>query len=207
MKKNRLLLLLSFLFFTITDARAHEEYDMDETNFYARILSGVNFLQSTTSNGNKATYQAGYLVSGALGYSWCYGLSVEVEYQFRRNPIRKVYFVNGEVSRKGHVQASSYMANLLWNLPLCNWGCLFSNAQPFIGAGLGYDCQRMHSANSRIIFNQTWKQVSWQVMTGFAIPIFRNTEMTFEYKFHRGNKHFYNQSVGVGLTYKFNFLR
>ncbi len=61
-------------------------------------------------------------------------------------------------SKHGHFQTSSYMANLLWDLPLSSWGCAFWNIQPFIGAGIGYDFQQMHSSNSRIIFNQKWNQ-------------------------------------------------
>jgi outer membrane autotransporter protein len=99
------------------------------------------------------------------------------------------------------------MANLLWDLPLSSWGCAFWNIQPFIGAGIGYDFQQMHSSNSRIIFNQKWHHFSWQVMAGLAYPLFCNTEITLEYKFHQGGCHFNNHSVGVGLVYKFDFLR
>ena len=99
------------------------------------------------------------------------------------------------------------MANLLWDLPLCSWGCSFWKIQPFIGAGIGYDYQKMHSSNSRIVFNQKWTRFSWQVMAGFAYPIFRNAEITLEYKFHEGGSHFYNHSVGIGLVYKFGCIR
>ena len=40
------------------------------SNFYAKILGGANFLQNTTIEGNKATYQTGYIVAGSLGYCW-----------------------------------------------------------------------------------------------------------------------------------------
>ncbi len=36
-------------------------------------------------------------------------------------------------------------------------------------------------------------------------PIFCNTEISLEYKFHEGGSHFYNHSVGVGPAYKFDF--
>jgi outer membrane autotransporter protein len=93
------------------------------------------------------------------------------------------------------------MANLLWDLPLTYWECACCNIQPFLGAGVGYDQQRMRSSNSRIIFNQKWNQFAWQVMAGVAYPIFCNTEVSLEYKFHRSSSHFYSQSVDVGLTY------
>ncbi len=211
MKKNILLLLMPLLFFMAADAQAllalADEHDkdsccVDETNFYAKILSGANFLQNTTINGNKASYKTGYIASGSLGYRWRpSGLRLEAEYAFRRNAIKEIHFVGQGISKNGHCQASSYMANL------SSWGCAFWNIQAFIGAGIGYDFQQMHSSNSRIVFNQKWNQFSWQVMAGLAYPIFRNTELTLEYKFHQGGSHFYNHSIGVGLVYKFGFLK
>ncbi len=57
-----------------------------------RFLSGANFLQNTTIDGNKSTYQTGYIIAGSLGYCWCYGLRLEAEYAFRRNAIKKIDF-------------------------------------------------------------------------------------------------------------------
>jgi opacity protein-like surface antigen len=208
MEKKIPLLFMSLLFFMAADAQAQEKCAenscyVDGTNFYAKIFGGVNFLQNTTIEGNKSSYQTGYIIDGSLGYCWRrYGLHLEGEYAFRRNAIRKTHFFTEGSSTHGHFQTSSYMANLLWDL----LGCAFWKIQPFIGAGAGYDFQRMHASNSRIVFNQKWHRFSWQAIAGFAYPIFRNTEITLEYKFHQGG-HFYNHSVGVGLVYKFGFLR
>lgn len=214
MKKNISLLLMMFLFFMAADAQAQERcaqdsccYEdnccIDGTNFYAKILAGTNFLQNTRINGNKSTYQTGYIIAGYLGYCWRYGLRLEGEYAYRRNAINKIHFFGQGSSKRGHLQASSYMANLLWDLPLSSCGYSFFHIQPFIGAGIGYDFQKMHSSNCRIVFDQKWKHFSWQLMTGLVYPIFCNTEISLEYKFHQGSCHFYNHSVGVGLTYKF----
>lgn len=176
---------------------------MDETNFYAKIFGGINCLQNTEIDENRTTYQTGYIIAGSLGYSWCYGLSLEAEYAFRRNEISKIHFFGEGCSRYGYFETSSIMANLLWDFPLCSWGCAFWDIQPFIGAGIGYDFQRMHSSNSRIIFNQRWHHFAWQLMAGLAYPIFCNTVMTLEYKFHQGGCDFNNHSLGVGLVYQF----
>ncbi|MDE2589969.1 MAG: outer membrane beta-barrel protein [Patescibacteria group bacterium] len=218
MKKNILLLLMSLLFFRATDAQAQDwciedacyyedSYSVDETNFYAKVLGGANFLQNTAIDGNKSRYQTGYIIAGSLGYCWCYGLRLEGEYAYRRNAIKEIHFFGEGSSKHGHFQTSSYMANLLWDLPLSFCGNAFWNFQPFIGAGIGYDFQQMHSSNSRIVFKQKWDHFSWQVMAGLAYPIFYNTEITLEYKFHQGGCHFNNHSVGVGLVYKIGFLR
>lgn len=217
MKKN-ILLLMSLIFFMVADAQAqdccvedpcsHEDSScLHETNFYAKILGGANFLQNTSRNGNKTTYQAGYIIAGSLGYCWRDSLRLEAEYAYRRNTINKTHFFVEGSSKHGHFQTSSYMVNLLWGMPLSSWKCALWNIRPFIGAGIGYDFQRMHSSNSRIVFNQKWNHFSWQVMAGLAYPIFRNTEISLEYKFHQGGCHFYNHSVGVGLLYKFGYLR
>lgn len=218
MKKNILRLLMSFLFLMAADAQAQDCCDEDsccyedsccvnEPNFYAKIFGGANFLQYTSIDRTKTTYQTGYIISGSLGYCWCYGLRLEGEYAFRRNAIEKIHFFGEGSSKHGHFQTSSYMGNLLWDLPLSTWGCACRNIQPFIGAGIGYDFQRMHSSNSRIVFHQKWNHFSWQLMAGLAYPIFCNTDITLEYKFHQGGSHFNNHSIGVGLVYKFGFLR
>lgn len=218
MKRNILLPLMSLLFFIAADARAQEWDAQDlccykhsccvgEMNFYGKIFGGANFLQNTALNGNKSKYHTGYTVAGSLGYCWCYGLRVEGEYAYRRNTIRKIHFFGQGASKHGHFQTSSYMANLLWDLPLSSWGYTFCNIRPFVGGGIGYDLQQMHSSNSRIDFHQKWNHFSWQLMAGLAYPIFCNTEMTFEYKYHQGGCHFYNHSIGVGLSYKFYFVR
>jgi opacity protein-like surface antigen len=207
MKKNILLLLVSFLFFTAAHAQDQELSDknpfcVDQTNFYAKFLSGVNFLQKSIIDGNRSTFKAGYIIDGSLGYYWSCGLRLEAEYAFRRNAIKKIDFYVEGCSLGGHFQNSSYMANLFWDLPLSSWGCAFRNIQPFIGVGLGYDRQKIHSSNSRIIFCQKWNKLSWQAMAGLTCPFFCNTDMTLEYKFHQGGCHFYNHSVGIGLVYK-----
>jgi len=212
MKKNILFLLMSLLFFMTADVQAQgwcteNSCYVDETNFYAKVLTDINFLQNITIDGNKSTYQTGYMIAGSLGYCWHYNLRLEGEYAFRKNAIRRIHFFGQGSSRHGYFQTSSYMANLLWNLPLSLWGCTFGNIQPFIGAGIGYDFQHMHSSNDRIIFDQKWNHFAWQLMAGLAFPIFCNAEITMEYKFHQGGCHFYNHFIGVGLIYKFNFLR
>jgi opacity protein-like surface antigen len=148
------------------------------------------------------------LIDGALGYCWRdYGVRFEGEYAFRRNAISKIDFITQGHSKHGHFQTSSYMGNLLWDFPLCSWGCEFWKLQPFIGAGVGCDFQQMRSSNSRIVFNQKWTHFSWQAIAGLSYPIFHHGEITLEYKFHQGGSHFYNNSIGVGLVYKFGFIR
>jgi opacity protein-like surface antigen len=216
MKKDILLLVLSLLLFMTVDTQAqewcvdsscfYEDSGVHGSNFYAKIFSGDNFLQNTSISGDNSTYQIGYIITGSLGYCWREDLRLEAEYAFRRNAIQKIHFYGEGISRHGHFQTSSYMANLLWDLPLATWNCACWNLQPFIGAGIGYDLQQIHSSNSRIIFNQKWNHFSWQMMAGLTYPILCHTEITLEYKFHQGGCKFNDHSVGVGLVYKFGWV-
>ncbi len=202
------LLLMPLLFFIAADARAYEDSCcLDEMNFYCKIFGGANFLQNTTLNGNETKYHTGYIIGGSFGYYCCYGLRVEGEYAYRRNAISKIDLFGQGSSKHGNFQNSSYMANLLWDLPLSFWDCACGDIRSFIGAGIGYDFQQMNASNSRIDFHQKWNHFSWQLMAGLAYPIFTNTEVALEYKFHQGGCHFYNHSLGVGLNYTFGFPR
>lgn len=214
MKKIILSLLMSFMFSMAPNAQAQECYAdgscyFEESccaakgNFYARLLGGVNFLQNTKINGNRTSYDPGYIIAASVGYHLQYGLSVEAEYAFRRNDIHKTHYYTEGSSNSGHFETSSWMANMLWNLPLSSWGCNCWNIQPFIGAGIGYDFQQMRSSNCRVRFKQDWRHFSWQLMAGLAYPIFCNTNLTVEYAFHQGGSHFNNHSLGAGLVYKF----
>ncbi|MBS0585968.1 MAG: outer membrane beta-barrel protein [Verrucomicrobia bacterium] len=176
-------------------------------NFYAEVLAGPNFVQKIVVDGNSSTYQTGYIVGGAVGWFWTMGLSLEAEYAYRRNSISTIYFFGQGSSNNGYFQTSSWMANLLWNLPLPSCNCSFFNIEPYVGAGIGCDFQKMKSSNSQILFRQKWTHLSWQVMVGLARPIFSNTAISLDYTFHQGGCHFYNHSLEVGLTYKFGVCR
>lgn len=197
--KKYLSYFLMLLFFTSADAQAQ---GLCVENFYGKILSGANFLENTSKDCNSASYQTGYVIAGSLGHSWQCGLQLEAEYAFRRNAINKIHFHTEGSSKRGHFQTCSYMVNLLWKLSPSSWGYCW-NTQPYVGVGSGYDFQRMYSSNCRIIYNQKWNHCAWQAMAGLTYPIFCDTELALEYKFHQGGCHFYNHTIGVGLIYNF----
>lgn len=177
----------------------------EPTNYYAEILGGPNFLQTETNGGIKSNYQTGYIIAGSLGYRWCYGMRLEGEYAFRRNNLKSIHFFGRTFSTRGHFQSSSYMANLLWDIPVMRWGCYFWNLQPLIGVGIGYDCQQVKWHNEGLIFNSNKKHFAWQAIAGLSYPVMCNTMISLVYKFHKGGfSYINNHSLGIGLRYQFS---
>jgi len=208
--KNFFLLMVPVLIFINVNTQAQECCNNSKpccainNNFYVEVLGGANFLQTDTNSGIRYDYQTGYIVSGSLGYRWCYGLRFEAEYAFRRNSLRKIHFLGRTFTIDGHFESSSYMANLLWDFPLSNWGCNFLKIQPYIGGGAGYDFQQVRAHNEGFSFRENKKHFAWQVIAGLGYPLLCNTDISLEYKFHKGGfNYIYSHSVGLGLTYRF----
>lgn len=179
-----------------------DEYD--DTGFYAKLFGGVNLLQTENHSGIKPSFHPGYMVSGAVGYQWCHQLRAEFEYAFRRNIMSRIHFFGQDFKTKGSFQSSSYMANLLWDC--LTWDCVLRYVQPFVGAGIGYDVQQFHTGEEGFRLNQNRKGFAWQLMAGFNYPICSNTEISLEYKFHKGPlENIYSHVIGIGFTYKFNW--
>ena len=82
-------------------------------SFLAALIS-CKTLQSTETNPH---IRQGILLPVRWVIVGAYGLRLEAEYAFRRNAIRKIHFFAEGSSKHGHFQTSSYMANLLWDLP------------------------------------------------------------------------------------------
>lgn len=174
-------------------------------SFYAKVFGGANIVQTNKQDGVTNHFKTGYLLSGALGYNWRYGLSVEAEFTYRRNEQKNIKFFGRDFHIHGHYQSSSVMANLIWNIPLCNWRWQFWGLKPFVGAGVGYDLQRIHAKTEGISYRNTEKHFAWQVMAGVLFPAFCNIDISLEYRFHKGGfKKLYENAVGIGILYKFS---
>lgn len=174
-------------------------------NFYMKIFSGPNFLDTRKRDGVSSRYDTGFIVSGSLGFRWCYGLRVEGEYAYRHNSLNRLHFLQRSFKFHGQLRTSSYMANLLWDLPLFGCQCSFYMIQPYVGGGIGYDFQRTTGKNQSFRFKDKNKGFAWQVMAGLAYALNSYLGLSVEYKFHKGSaKDIYNHAVGLGLDYKFS---
>jgi len=202
---KKLYLLVTALVLALSSNGYAYEGDFSRDNTcYINVLGGANFLQTEIEEGVRTDYRTGYIVSTSVGYEWCYGLRLEAEYAFRRNTIKDLHFFGRSFPADGRFQSSSYMGNLLWDLPLSYLGCDCWDIHPFIGGGIGYDFQLIGGSIGGFDFREKSKHFSWQVMAGLAYPIFCNLDLMVEYTFHKGGlNHLYNHSIGAGLTYRF----
>jgi len=203
MKKIFATVAALLLFYSSVQANCDDDCTFtDENEFYVKVFGGANFIPNRTNGAVSNRYKTGYIVSGSLGYTWRYGLGLEAEYAFRRNSLKNIHFFGRTFSIDGHFQSSSYMANVLWHLPLENWGCYLWQLRPYIGGGIGVDVQQIHAKDLDFGFRDNKKGFAWQLMAGLEYPIFCNLNISLEYKFHKGPfSHIDNHSVGIGLSY------
>lgn len=188
MKKT--LLILLFLVHSLAFAE----------NVYISFLGGANFVEFHQHEGIKPHFQTGYLLSGAVGYEWCNGLSLEAEYAYRRTSMSKIHYFGQDFHIPGSFQSSSYMANLIWDFPI---ECFLSDSSLFLGGGIGYDVQQFHASQDGFRLNDNKKGFSWQWMVGLEYLLCNQTKISLEYKFHKGPlKNVYNHAIGVGLSYE-----
>lgn len=176
----------------------------EQNNYYMEIFGGANFMQTNSRHSIKSSFKTGYAVAASVGYKWCWGLRFEAEYAFRRNRVKSVHYFGKSFGKCGHYQASSYMANLLWDIPLQCWGLNLCGIRPFVGGGIGWDYEIVHARYHHTNFRNGKKHFAWQAMTGLTMPFYCNTDVSVEYRYHQGGmKHLHNHTVGLGLKYNF----
>lgn len=175
-------------------------------NFYIRGFGGANFLEESRHHSHSHHYATGFLVSGAIGFCSSYGIRFEGEYAFRRNTSNKLHIREQGVKLDSQFCSSAYMANLYWDIPLFGMKQSLCMIQPYVGAGVGCDCQRLKekSRNTRS-FKWKHKGFAWQLMTGLEYMVAPFLGISVEYKYHHGSdKFYYTHAVGLGLEYWFS---
>lgn len=173
-------------------------------NYYMEIFGGANFIQSNRRSHVKTSLNAGYTLAASVGYRWCYGIRFEGEYAFRRNEVKSMRFFGRSFSANGHYQSSSYMANMLWDLPLQQWGMTVCGIRPFIGGGIGWDYQILKARRHQTTFRDSKKHFAWQGMAGVTFPFYCHTDLSLEYRYHQGGlTYLHHHTIGLGVTYNF----
>jgi len=181
--------------------------------FYIGPLGGANWLQTNKKSHHhdgsseedfgsnlEVDFNTGYYVGGFLGYEFCSGLSVEAEFTYRHNTIRKIKAFDESFKAHGKFWSMSYMANVLYDIHLNRWLCL--PITPYIGAGIGYEQQRLKLGR----FHGEGKKngFAWQVLAGIGYDITPCFDVALDYRFNEGRaRRIYNHSLGVRADYVF----
>jgi opacity protein-like surface antigen len=210
MKKYLLFTLLSTLLFANVYSQELETTDsyietcsfdtcsMNPNNLYIKLFSGFNYFD--LSNTAHVANDSGYVISGAVGYRLNDRVRVEGEYAYRKNKLNICHYHSSE---RGSFKSSSVMANLLYDFPHY---CVNEKIiiQPYIGGGIGCDFLSNNYRRSKSTY------FSWQFIAGLTYNLTAHTDLSLEYRLHKpvtfssyAYKPPYNNSIGVGFTYKF----
>ncbi len=177
---------------------------IDNGYLYLEAFGGANFLSNFTQDGVTTAFETGYAFSGSLGCSYYYGFRLEAEFAYRRNTIDTIEFFGRAFSIPGHYQCTSWMGNLLWELPLDRWLCRRISLKPIIGGGLGYDDQHIHGDLGILTYTVVEKGFAWQVMAGLVYRALNCVDISVDYKCHEGRMDsLFNHSIGLALNYHF----
>ena len=117
---------------------------------YVSLQGGGSFLSDADNVGGgisiESSFETGYNVSGAAGYSFKNGIRLEGEISYRRNSLDKLTItadggvgvalgvgsLNGiSADADGNVSALSFMANAFYDFRLAN------SVKPYVGGGIG----------------------------------------------------------------------
>ena len=115
---------------------------------YLTIGAGANFLEGTkfsnaagtATTNSQLNFDIGPAVTGAVGYAFGNGWRGEFELGYRESPAKDLTLPNGAVvggsiDLQSHVNAYSYMANVLYEFELAPYG--LQRWMPHVGGGIG----------------------------------------------------------------------
>lgn len=191
--------LIIVVLFSSTFANAQE-------GVYGSFFDGINFVQSETRHETDLHFKPGYLVGGSLGYRWCEGLRVEGELSYRHNRLRDFEFECQKFHNRGHYSSFSLMANLLFDFDFSYWNCCSPRWTiiPYLGGGLGFANQRLKVDRCDLGLDSKKSGFAWQFIAGLMYKINPCSDLSIEYRFHRGRQHKFHDH-DLNLVYKYHF--
>ncbi|MBA3958698.1 MAG: porin family protein [Parachlamydiaceae bacterium] len=186
--------------------------------FYVSGFGGANFIAKK----KHIDFKTGYVVGGAVGYAFCNNLRLEGEVSYRHNRIKSVSGLedfsgfsesvsisssaSSSSSSKSHFTTLAYMANVYYDIDTSCWDCCCGCGEivPYIGAGIGYNQQRLRISEGEFNLNGKKSGFAWQLIAGLAYEITPCADISLEYRFLQGSdKKLYNHAVAGALRYKF----
>lgn len=125
----------------------------------------------------EATYEDGFIVSGAIGYGTSFGLRLEGEVTYRDNAFGPVEWTDAVRPTSGDVTSVAAMGNLYYDFGP-------SVVEPYIGAGLGFvniSYDDVRDANGPL-FGGDETVFAWQVLAGLGFDVALGTRLQFDYR-------------------------
>ena len=175
----------------------------------------------------RAQFSNGFVGLGSIGYGFGNGLRVEIEGDWRDNPLHAILRPGDPTAPSGRQVTTAVMANVLFDIDISSrW------VFPYIGAGAGYawtDWQDVSATSTGSLYaaNDTSGRFAYQGIAGLSFPVWHvpGLSLTAEYRFFgvqgpltmsssytsgghtaTGNSDFsfdHNQSILLGVRYAF----
>ena len=147
---------------------------------YMSLGVGANFLNDADLTGtgvtDKAEFNTGWAVMGAVGYAFDKNWRSELELGFRRNDIDKL--TNGG-GNSGNVDGASLMGNLLYDIDTG------SKWTPYLGVGVGavrYKANGLQPTSTSTL-NDSDTKLAAQGILGIAYDVSQNTQLFLDYHY------------------------
>jgi opacity protein-like surface antigen len=159
-----------------------------------------------------SSYDPGWALGGALGYSFPSGARLEGEIGYRRNDLDTISVNGASAGAQGDEGALSFMVNLWYDV---DFGLPVT---PYVGGGIGF--ARLSFDNVRVGGNQIVDDedtvLAYQVGIGISYPIAPKLDMTVDYRYFATedpsftatngasfNSEFHSHNIMVGLRFGF----
>ena len=142
-------------------------------NWYVGVKGGLNWLQDADvkgSNSGKVSFDDGYSLSAALGYTPAFTLTsvgkgrFELEYRYSKNDLDKgtISGVSGILG--GEQESNAIMFNGYYDFALSS-----THWSPYLGAGIGYaDVNVDSDFNGIALTRDNDNAFAWQLMAGIG---------------------------------------
>jgi OOP family OmpA-OmpF porin len=168
-------------------------------NFYAAIRGGPGWTPDTHDGlpglEDATEYKTGFTGSGAVGYSFPFGLRTEGELGFLYAPLKR----EGGVDVDGSVKSYLLMANVYYDLKLGAF-------KPYVGVGIGgarvnYDHEVLFNSLGVKVEVDEWRTAfAYQARAGIGYDVNKWLDVSLGYRYvHINSGHIHNGPVRVNL--------
>jgi opacity protein-like surface antigen len=172
---------------------------------YITAFGGASFADSFEIATANAELKTGYVVGGAIGYLFPFGLRLEGEISYRYNGIdhdQTIHHFDIEFKQhsQGHFESLAYLGNILYNIPTNFW------IVPYIGAGAGmsYNQYSIKTTYAGSDFHSRGRKDGfvWQAIGGISF-VMGHFDINLEYRYYQTNVHYHDNNAIGGITYHF----